>query len=307
VAFLTFDEMVFFAVLSLGASLVNGALGYGYSSISTPLAILVVANRILNPAYVMLEVLLNTVMFVVSGKGRMRSTVSRVSPILVGVLPGVIVGTFVLAVAAPVWIKLAVYAAILPLILLQAAGKRRPIGNERAAGAPLGFGVGFLYSLTTISGPPTALFFNNQGMTKDEFKASIAQVRIAESYLTMGSYFALGLFSAQSLSLFAIVAPPVVVGIPVGVYLVKRIPVEVFRRVCMSFDAWIVGFGIRTILVSFYHLPQAVADIFWVTVILIDAGLLWKFFSARRAVPGRRSRSPDLPEEDGIPLLRSLD
>jgi uncharacterized protein len=304
-AFLTFEEMVLFAVLSLGASLVNGGLGYGYSSISTPLAILVVANRILNPAYVMLEALLNTVMFFVAGKGRVKRTVSRIFPLVVGVLPGVLVGSFVLSFAAPAWVKFALYVFILPLILMQAAGWRRPIKNEKAAGAPLGFGVGFLYALTTISGPPTALFFNNQGMSKEEFKASIAQVRIAESYLTVGAYSALGLFSYQSLSLFAIIAPPVVVGIPLGIYLVRRVPVDVFRRVCMSFDAWIVGFGIRTILLSLLHVSEPAADALWLAVILIDAGLLWRFFSRRKMGTAGATGLPGAPPEDELPLLRT--
>jgi hypothetical protein len=46
-----------------------GGLGYGYSSMSIPLAVLVFfTNRILNPAYVLLEALLNTVMLGLSWK-----------------------------------------------------------------------------------------------------------------------------------------------------------------------------------------------------------------------------------------------
>ena len=44
---------------SLGAATVNGALGYGYSSISVPIALLVVAGRVLNPALVIVEVAIN--------------------------------------------------------------------------------------------------------------------------------------------------------------------------------------------------------------------------------------------------------
>ena len=47
------------ALTSLGAATVNGALGYGYSSISVPIALLVVAGRVLNPALVIVEVVIN--------------------------------------------------------------------------------------------------------------------------------------------------------------------------------------------------------------------------------------------------------
>ena len=46
-------------VITLGAAVVNGALGYGFSSITVPLALLLLTNRVLNPALVLVEVALN--------------------------------------------------------------------------------------------------------------------------------------------------------------------------------------------------------------------------------------------------------
>ena len=46
---------------------------------------------------------------------------------------------------------------------------------------PFGTGVGLLYSLTTISGPPLALMLNNQGLAKREFRAALGFVRLAEA------------------------------------------------------------------------------------------------------------------------------
>ena len=60
---------------------------------------------------------------------------------------------------------------LLPLILLQAAGYRRPIRSERSAGLVFGGGLGVLYSVTTISGPPLAIMLNNQGFAKKDFRA----------------------------------------------------------------------------------------------------------------------------------------
>src|SRR2546425_6622357 len=46
-------------VITLLAATVNGALGYGFSSITVPVALLFYTNRILNPALVWVEVPLN--------------------------------------------------------------------------------------------------------------------------------------------------------------------------------------------------------------------------------------------------------
>ena len=187
------------------------------------------------------------------------------------------------------WLKFAVYATILPFILLQAAGLRRPIKSETRAGMPLGFGIGLLYSITTISGPPIALFWNNQGIVKNEFKAAIAQIRIAESYLTFAFYYSLGLFTATSLQLFTWIAPPVLVGIPMGIFLVRHIRVETFRRVCMSFDAWIVGYGLAVVIGTLFGVVQ-VGYTIWAIVIGIDAWLLYRFFTGKQLLLAEKSK-----------------
>src|SRR5216117_2538772 len=44
------------AAITLLAAIVNGALGYGFSSITVPLALLFLTNRVLNPALVIIDV-----------------------------------------------------------------------------------------------------------------------------------------------------------------------------------------------------------------------------------------------------------
>ncbi len=292
--------LAFLAVLSFAASTVNGGLGYGYSSVSTPLAILVIVNKIINPVYVLVEGLMNSVMIGVTGVHNVRSTFKRVLPIIAALIPGVIVGSLILTSIAPAWVRFLTYAMILPLILLQAGGIRRPIKSERAAAVPLGAGVGLLYSITTISGPPIALFWNNQGLAKSEFKAAIAQVRIAESAITITTYSLLGLFTASTFQLFTYVAPPILIGIPLGFLIVKRIGVEVFRRMCMSFDAWIVGYGLAVVLGSLFGLIQFGYAI-WALVIGIDSGLLYRFYGSRRKLSTRGTLGAT--EEDFMPNL----
>jgi hypothetical protein len=55
-------ESIILTVLTLAAAIVNGALGYGFSSVTVPVALLVLTNRVLNPALVPIEVVLNAYM-----------------------------------------------------------------------------------------------------------------------------------------------------------------------------------------------------------------------------------------------------
>src|SRR6266550_1001665 len=284
------------AGIALFAAFVNGAIGYGFSSLTVPLALIFYTNRILNPAVVVIEVVLNLYVLFINLSG-VPSVWKRVFPILVGLLPGIAVGAFVIASLQPGWIKLATYAVILPLILVQAAGWRRPIRFSWLIGLPFGMGLGVLYSVTTISGPPLAILFNNQGLVKNEFRAGLALVRVAESSVTAIVYYQLGLFIAESESLFLVFIPTVAVGIPLGAYFIQRLDAETFRRICMSFDAWVVGFGLSRVLIELNLIESPWAYSVMVVAILIDIYLLYIFFARNAA--SKRSQTPWAPLTPG--------
>src|SRR5437667_4122730 len=120
-------------LITLLAATVNGALGYGFSSITVPVALLFYANRILNPALVWVEVVLNAYVLWVN-RASVPHVWRRVVPMIVGLAPGVVLGTSLVQRVHPGWLKLATFIALLPLILLQAAGFRKAIKAEQRAG-----------------------------------------------------------------------------------------------------------------------------------------------------------------------------
>src|SRR3954464_5871512 len=265
--------------ITLFAAIVNGGLGYGFSSITVPLALLFLTNRVLNPALVLIEVVLNAWVLWVN-RDALPVVWKRVLPIVIGLLPGVIAGTLIVSRVSPAWLKLGTYLILLPIILVQAAGFRRPIKSETAIGLPFGLGLGVLYSVTTISGPPLALLLNNQGLQKREFRAALGLIRLAESSFTAIAYLTAGLITTQSNLLIPQIMPSVLIGVPIGAALVKQMKVETFRRICMSFDAWIVGFGVSTVLRDTKLVPGPSAYLFLVGVIIVDVILLYRFFTA---------------------------
>jgi uncharacterized membrane protein YfcA len=274
------------AGIALSAAFVNGAIGYGFSSLTVPLALIFYTNRVLNPAIVVVEVLINFCVLFINLKG-VPSVWRRVMPILIGLLPGIAIGSFALAALQPGWIKFCTYTVLLPLILLQAYGWRRPIESTWMVGLPFGSMLGVLYSVTTISGPPLAILFNNQGLVKNEFRAGLALVRVVESTVTAVAYYKLGLFIQESSSLMLVLIPSVLVGIPCGAYVIRRLDAETFRRICMSFDAWVVGFGLSRVLVELNLMQSPWAYSVMAATILIDVYLLYLFFTGHRTATER--------------------
>jgi len=276
------SQGVALGVITLIAAIVNGALGYGFSSITVPIALLFLSNRALNPALVPVEVVLNA-WVLWNNRDALANVWRRVLPIVIGLLPGVLIGTAIVTRVSPGWLRFATYIALLPLILLQAAGFRRPIRSEKSVGLAFGGGVGLLYSVTTISGPPLAVMLSNQGFTKKDFRAALGFVRLAESSMTMVSYTYAGLYAPGSIALIPWIVPSIMIGVPLGSVVIKHMRPETFRRICMSFDAWVVAFGLSRLLNELRLVEGHAAYLVLVAVGLLDTWLLYRFFTGSLA------------------------
>jgi hypothetical protein len=63
----------------------------------------------------------------------------------------------------------------------------------------------------------------------------------------------------------------------------RHVDSETFRRICMSFDAWVVGFGLSRVLIELNLVASPWAYGVMAVTILIDVYLLVVFFKRRRA------------------------
>jgi len=273
-------DLLVLASITFIAAAVNGAIGYGFSSITVPVALLYYTNRVLNPALVLVELVINSYVLFIN-RSSIPNIWKRVVPILVGLVIGVAIGSYILSMVDPAWVKFVTYFFLLPLILLQAAGIRKPIKAERAIALPFGTGIGMLYSVTTISGPPLALLFNNQGYAKQDFRAALSVIRVAEASLTAVAYGVIGFYSAGSMEIIPYIIPSVLIGIPLGAYIIRWMDPETFRRISMAFDSLVVGFGLTRVLLELNLASTFTTYVILLIVILLNGYLLARFFRDR--------------------------
>ncbi|MGA9838904.1 MAG: sulfite exporter TauE/SafE family protein [Thermoplasmata archaeon] len=299
---------IWLAIVALGASMINGAVGYGFSSIVTPIALLWFSNKVLNPAVVSVELLVN-VALLFRERAFIPATKARAMPVVTTLLPGVLLGTLGLSYLAVNDVKVAVYVILLPMVVVQLLGLRRPFTNERRGGSIIGPGIGFLYALTTISGPPLAVFFRNQGLSKDEFRCTLAQVRVAESSLTLVTYFLFteflgaNLVSAPSLGLVPFLIVPVLIGVPLGTWIMGRVSRDAFTRFVMGMDGLVVSFGLSQVIVKLKWVGSAAGDLVFgvlaAGVVALASYSLYRMPGARKLVDARlptpRERAEPLP------------
>jgi uncharacterized membrane protein YfcA len=272
--------MTILILTTMFAAFVTGGLGYGFSSITVPVALLYYSNRILNPALVLLEVGIN-IQTLFLNRNNLKGMWKRLGAIIVGLIPAVVVGSFLLKITDVTYLKLVTYCLLVPLIYLQAIGFRKALGLRKRIGLAFGALVGLLYSLTTISGPPIAIALNNERFGKKDFRAAMGIIRTVESGTTLIAYYFLGIFTFESLKLFLWITPGVVLSMAFGAFFLGKLEPTVFRRMCITLDVWIISFGLLRSVLGFNWLPNWACYFIFVFLILFDGVLLHRFFKRR--------------------------
>ncbi|HJV88909.1 MAG TPA: sulfite exporter TauE/SafE family protein [Holophagaceae bacterium] len=262
------SQFLLLAAVTFTAAAVNGALGHGFSTLTVPVALLWLTQRLLNPVLVLLEVLINGWAFLLSFRD--FPTVRRqVRPIALALLPGLIVGALVLRFVPAGPLKIATYALLLPLALWQALG-RKPKATPKPA--VYGAVTGLLYGLTTISGPVLSLYFHHHHTPKAQYRAAISFLRLVESVASAAALLALGLLGRDTVKATLPLLPVVVLGLLLGHGLLRWISEERFRRGCAIFNVFALSFGLARLLQA-VGLPPGAGFALW---ILPTAFALWR-------------------------------
>jgi uncharacterized protein len=291
-------------VMALAAALTNGAVGYGFSTLFTPVAVLFISNKVLNPALILVELAVN-VSLLYRERAVIPLTWRRSLPVIAGLAPGVVVGTVALTYLSALNVRIVLYAMLLPFTLLQILGLRRPVRKEKTWSPVLGSGIGFLYALTTISGPPLAAFWNNQNMGKNEFRCTVAQIRVAEASITAVTYLGVtllypqqALFTAQSLSLVPVLAVPVAIGVPVGVLVFRSLSKARFLRIVAAVDSGLITFGLLAAISSEKWINSQAQYLLFTLIVATLAVLVYRVI---RNVPANALQAgPTTPDARGL-------
>lgn len=235
------------AFIAFVAAVVNGAVGYGFSSIAAPWALLYLPSRALNPVLVAVEVPLNLYMLLANRRA-VPAVRRRIWPLIATLLPGVALGAATLVRISPTWLRAATYILLLPIVAGQAIGYRRRAPLRLRHAAAIGLPLGTVYSTTTISGPLIAVVIQDEFASASEFRAAIALVRTSESLITAIAYFATGLYTEATVPLCLSMIAGVALGVPVGGAFARSTNPLIFRQLSISFNGSIIFLGLLSVL-----------------------------------------------------------
>jgi hypothetical protein len=216
------------------AGMIQGLTGFGFALVSVPLLLIFLPPTMAIPMVIIHGTLITLILLFESRKWL---ELRRILPLIIAGVIGVPFGTYILTALGINVLKVFIGVVITLFALIFLAGFRREIRNEKLASGPIGFISGLLNSSTGMSGPPVILFFINQGLRKEVFRANIIAYFVALNLVTISSFLYTGLITSDVLHYAVLFLPAMILGAATGIRLIHRVDEKLFSRIALIIAA----------------------------------------------------------------------
>lgn len=224
---LTTSGIIAITVIVFLASMVQGLSGMGFALLTTPLVLSLLPAVVAVPFLLILSA---CILFLVLLDSYKHMQWKLVAPMTIAGLLGVPLGFQILQSVDTTYLKLAIGIMVSAFAVVQYVGFKLPIKNELIASPVVGFLTGVLKGSTSISGPPIALFLENQSVEKQVFRANMVGFSLVLSSTVVG----LALYNDVDFSAVKSHLPMwivvVIIGAFFGIVLSRHVPQQRFRQ-----------------------------------------------------------------------------
>jgi uncharacterized membrane protein YfcA len=228
---------------ALLAGVVTGLTGFGLALISTPILLFVYEPRTVVVLTAILSIFISAaVVWDSRHEARRRLALA----LLVPALFGVVVGTVVLGVINPVYIRLGVGAIVTFSALLLVRDIHLPGANTRWGTLVAGSASGALSTSTGLAAPPVVLLLASRGLPKHEFRGTSVLYFLPMSIAGLAVLAVRGLVEAPEVPLGLALVPAAIVGKAIGTALLKRTPEKAFRSITLGLVILTGTLGVAT-------------------------------------------------------------
>lgn len=212
------------------AGMVQGLTAFGFALISVPILILVISPKIVVPLVIIYASL---ICMAILFQSRHLIDLRRIWFLIISGVAGIPLGTYLLATLDAGLLKILIGAVIVPFAIALFMGFQKAIKNEKLASIPVGFVSGLLQGSTSLSGPPIILFFVNQGMEKQNFRANLVTYFTVLNISAIVSFILGGIMTAEVFRYALWFSPAMIVGAATGIKLTHRVNDKLFRNIAL--------------------------------------------------------------------------
>lgn len=208
----------------------QGLTGFGFALVSVPIMVILLSPKIVVPIVLMQTILTNLIILL---EARKWVNLKRIWPLMMAGIVGIPLGTYLLIVLDVSILKVSIGAVIIPFAIASFLGFKKQIKNEKLAFAPIGFISGVLSASTTLAGPPVILFFVNQGVEKQAFRANLVAYFMVLSSATVFAFALGGVITTAVINYAIWFLPATILGAITGIKLTHKVDEKMFRNIAL--------------------------------------------------------------------------
>lgn len=248
---ITMYEAFFFFIWFL-AGFITGVSGLGAAMVAVPLLSLFIDLHTIIPVSNCLVVVLCLEIGYIYRKGILKK---ELSGMLIGSLPGLVLGTYILMIIPAPVLLLSIGIVMAGFVLWQFLHKiPAESGNPSSMKAMFaGFVSGILTTSITFSGPPCAVYALHARWTQKQTLATLNTFAALSSILGVITYVFTDLLTRELLFWIVLGTPAVTLGILLSIPVNRYINVSLFRMILLV----VIGFGgLSCIVKSFFIMAE---------------------------------------------------
>jgi uncharacterized membrane protein YfcA len=222
-------QTVWAAAIMFAAALTRSTFGFGEALVAMPLLALVFDDVRIATALVAISSVFNGILILTTcregtdWRGAWR--------LIIGCLLGTPIGVYVL-IHVPESIVKVLLAGVLVAFSVYSLYRPRTWHLERDDWAyPFGFAAGLLGGAYNTSGPALVIFGSLRGWTPTQFRSTLQGVFLPNAAFILLMHYSAGLWSSNVFHYLKWSLPGVVLSVPIGYWLNRRIHPQHFQRV----------------------------------------------------------------------------
>jgi uncharacterized protein len=212
------------------AACVQGYTGFGSALLAIPLLTFYLPMKTVVPLVVLSGLVITAGL---ATRLWSKSALKRLPPLLLGALPGIGLGAWLLTALPAAVLRAAVGIALLAYAAFGLLARVRPRRLHAAWAAFAGFTSGLLSAALGAGGPPVIVYTSLIDWKPDQIKAVLSLFFLTTSTLIVVVQGASGLAGMQVYKHFAAALPGLLMGLYLGLRLSARVSPASYRRVVL--------------------------------------------------------------------------
>ncbi|AEH45169.1 protein of unknown function DUF81 [Thermodesulfatator indicus DSM 15286] len=210
------------------AAFIYGVAGFAFALLAVPLLSFAWPLKHIVPLVALLATSLNGLMLF---KLRKSFAFKRVMPLLLGGLPGVLVGAYFLRHYDNAFLRVILGLVLVLYGLWGLKNPKRPFIIGDNWGYLFGFLAGFLGGALNTPGPPVIIYLTLKDWGKDEIKSTLQGFFFLLAIFVIFSHWRMGLITPEILKNYLIAFPVILIGLFSGHRLYGRLSLKVYQKI----------------------------------------------------------------------------